>query len=83
MQKLDWGNTPSISKYIAEAPATKPKMMAAAFDKTLEIGLSMDPKLVTAVVQTMPRISREPWEIPALWHRRLTMRAMLRLRMTR
>jgi hypothetical protein len=50
MQKIDWGNTPLISKYIAEASATNPKMMAAAFDKTLEVGLSMDPKLVAAAV---------------------------------
>ena len=39
-----------ISKYIAGASATNPKMMAAAFDKTLEVGLSMDPKLVAAAV---------------------------------
>ena len=50
MQKIDWGNTPLISKYIAEASAKNPKMMAEAFDKTLEVGLSMDPKLVAAAV---------------------------------
>ena len=50
MQKIDWGNTPSISKYIAEASAKNPKMMGAAFDKTLEVGLSMDPKLVATGV---------------------------------
>ena len=32
MQKIDWGDTPSNSKYIAVASAKNPKMMGAAFD---------------------------------------------------
>ena len=32
LQKIDGGNSPSISKYIAEASANNPRMMGAAFD---------------------------------------------------
>ena len=66
MQKIDWGNTPSISKYIAEASAKNPKMMAAAFDKTLEVGLSMDPKLVAAAVAAHGKAIEGAVGIPGL-----------------
>lgn len=48
--KIDWGNTKMISKYISEVSANNPKATAYAFDKVLESGLTMDPKLVTAAV---------------------------------
>mmetsp|Transcript_63671 Transcript_63671/g.149544 ORF Transcript_63671/g.149544 Transcript_63671/m.149544 type:complete len:371 (+) Transcript_63671:76-1188(+) len=49
-QKIDWGNTPQISKYIAEVSANNPKAVATAFDKVLESGLTMDPQLITNAV---------------------------------
>jgi len=48
--KIDWGNTPIISKYIAEASAKDPKGVASAIAKTLEVGASMDMNLVGAAV---------------------------------
>ena len=48
--KIDWGNTQQITKYISEVSAKNPKAVAAAFDKVLESGLTMDPKLIQAAV---------------------------------
>ena len=39
LQKIDWGNTPSISKYSAMASARLPMMMGAAFDWAHGVGL--------------------------------------------
>jgi hypothetical protein len=50
MSKIDWGNTPAISQYIAKASAKNPKGVAEAFAKTLGVGASMDMKLVGAAV---------------------------------
>jgi len=50
MSKIDWGNTPLISKYISEVSSKNPKAVAKAIADTLEIGASMDPKLVGAAV---------------------------------
>jgi len=50
VSKIDWGNTPLISKYIAEASAKDPKGVARAVAKTLDVGASMDMKLVGAAV---------------------------------
>ena len=43
LQKIDWGNNPSISRYVAMASARIPRMMGAAFDWTREVGFSMGP----------------------------------------
>ena len=59
MQKIDWGNTPLISKCIAEASATNPKMMAEAFDKSLRLAFRWTQKLVAAAVLPILRLSRE------------------------
>lgn len=48
--KIDWGNTQQITKYISEISAKNPKSVATAFDKVLETGLTMDPKLIQAAV---------------------------------
>lgn len=50
-QKIDWGNTPTIAKYLAQGAASDPKGVAAAVDKLLEVGLTMDPALVKTAVQ--------------------------------
>lgn len=50
MSKINWGSTPEISKFIAAGSAKDPKGFAQAFDKVLEVGLSMDQKAVTAAV---------------------------------
>lgn len=50
-QKIDWGKSTTIAKYIAESSAKDPKGVAKAVDALLESGLSMDPALVKAAVQ--------------------------------
>merc|ERR1712072_11129 len=49
-EKINWGNTPVISSYIATESAKNPGGVARAVDKLLEAGLTMDPKLVYAAV---------------------------------
>jgi len=49
-EKINWGNTPVISSYIATESAKNPGGVAKAVDKLLEAGLTMDPKLVYAAV---------------------------------
>mmetsp|Transcript_37087 Transcript_37087/g.85726 ORF Transcript_37087/g.85726 Transcript_37087/m.85726 type:complete len:376 (+) Transcript_37087:76-1203(+) len=49
-EKINWGNTQQIAKYISEVSANNPKGVADAFDKVLESGLTMDPKLIQAAV---------------------------------
>ena len=43
-----------------QASAKNPKMMVEAFDKTLEVGRSMDPELVPQRLQPTQKLSREP-----------------------
>ena len=50
-QKIDWGNSQAIAKYLAQASAKDPKGIALAVDKLLEVGLTMDPALVKTAVQ--------------------------------
>eukprot|EP00933_Yihiella_yeosuensis_P024924 TRINITY_DN1931_c0_g1_i1.p1 TRINITY_DN1931_c0_g1~~TRINITY_DN1931_c0_g1_i1.p1 ORF type:complete len:391 (-),score=125.72 TRINITY_DN1931_c0_g1_i1:299-1471(-) len=45
-QKIDWTNAPAISEYITKVSTEDPKKVAAAFDKVLEVGLTMDPAAV-------------------------------------
>ena len=59
MQKIDWGNTPLISKYIAEASATTPKMMAEAFDKSLRLAFRWTQSLLPQRLLPIQRLSRE------------------------
>ncbi|CAE7870499.1 unnamed protein product, partial [Symbiodinium necroappetens] len=50
MAKIDWGNSQQIAKYLSEVSAKSPKATAQAFEKVLESGLTMDPKLIQAAV---------------------------------
>jgi len=50
--KINWGNTPIISKYIQEASAKDPKLMAKALAKTLAVGSSFDMDTVRTAVAT-------------------------------
>jgi len=50
-QKIDWGNSQAIAKYLAQGAAKDPKGVALAVDKLLEVGLTMDPALVKTAVQ--------------------------------
>lgn len=51
VSSIDWGSgTPLITRYLSEVAAKKPQAVAKAVDKVLEVGLSMDPKLITAAV---------------------------------
>mmetsp|Transcript_73634 Transcript_73634/g.208567 ORF Transcript_73634/g.208567 Transcript_73634/m.208567 type:complete len:178 (+) Transcript_73634:107-640(+) len=49
-QKIDWGNSQAIAKYLAQGAAKDPKGIALAVDKLLEVGLTMDPALVKTAV---------------------------------
>jgi len=51
-EKINWGNTPIISKYIQEASAKDPKGMANALAKTLAVGSSMNMDTVRTAVAT-------------------------------
>ena len=53
-----------------QASAKNPKMMAEAFDKTIEKGLSRDPELVAAAVAAQSETIAGAVTIQALWHRR-------------
>ncbi|MFC4290669.1 hypothetical protein ACFOYZ_29220 [Neobacillus cucumis] len=57
-KKIDWGNTPTIAKYLSEESAKNPKGVAAAVDKLLEVGLTMDPALVKAAVKVHEKAIR-------------------------
>merc|ERR1740129_2306783 len=65
-QKIDWGNTPTIAKYLAQGAASDPKGIAAAVDKLLEAGLTMDPALVNAAVKAHETAIRGAMDKPNL-----------------
>mmetsp|Transcript_41351 Transcript_41351/g.97123 ORF Transcript_41351/g.97123 Transcript_41351/m.97123 type:complete len:385 (+) Transcript_41351:70-1224(+) len=50
MEKINWGNTPEISKYIETASAKDPKAMAKAIDQTLEVALTMNQNKINDAV---------------------------------
>ncbi|KAL9139156.1 PCP peridinin chlorophyll protein extrinsic protein [Amphidinium carterae] len=50
-EKFDWGGSSAVAKYIADASASNPRQAALAVEKLLEVGLTMDPKLVRAAVE--------------------------------